>query len=464
MIEGTHRLELRGQAVTVVGLARSGIAAAKLLARLGATVTASDRNPAGQIRADLTELRRHGITLELGGHRPRSFLRADLIVVSPGVDLRLPILAKARAAKVPVISEIELAYRVCRGRFVGITGTNGKSTTTSLVGAILEAAGVPAVVAGNIGIPLCEIASEVRPGQLVVAELSSFQLEAIVTFRAQVATFLNLTPDHLDRHADMREYAAAKARLFENQRPEDVAVLNADDPLVLQAARGAIARQVFFSRFVALPEGASARDEALILARDGVEERICAAGELRIQGVHNVENALAAAATAATLGAGPAAIRAGLLSFRGLEHRLELVDVIDGVRFVNDSKGTNVGSVVRSLESYAGSVILILGGKDKGGDYAPLVPLVRERVRGLILLGEARGKIRAALAGACAEVREVERLEEAVRTAGAMATEGEVVLLSPACASYDMFQDYEERGRAFRAAVAAWRAAREVGR
>jgi UDP-N-acetylmuramoylalanine--D-glutamate ligase len=464
LLEAGQRRELRGQAVTVVGLARSGVAAAKLLARLGATVTASDRHPAERLGADLAELRRSGIRLELGGHRPRTFLQADLIVVSPGVDLRLPILARARAARIPIISEVELAYRACRGRFVGITGTNGKSTTTSLVGAILAAAGLPAVVAGNIGTPLCEVASGVRAGQLVVAELSSFQLEAIVTFRAQVAAFLNLTPDHLDRHADLGEYAAAKARIFENQRPEDLAVLNADDPLVLRAAQGGAARQVFFSRFLELPDGAFARGDRLVLARDGAGEPICEAGELQIQGVHNVENALAAAATAGALGVGPAAIRTGLLGFRGLEHRLELVDVIDGVRFVNDSKGTNVGSVVRSLESYPGPVVLILGGKDKGSDFGPLASLVRERVRGLVLLGEARGKIRAALAGACEEVREVASLDEAVRVAGAAARAGEVVLLSPGCASHDMFGDFEERGRAFRAAVAAWRADREAGR
>jgi UDP-N-acetylmuramoylalanine--D-glutamate ligase len=446
-------MDLRGKKVTVVGLARSGYAACKLLVDRGAVVTASDVSPAEKIQVDLEELRGRGVTLELGAHQPETFLQADLIVLSPGVDAHLPLLRKARSLGIPVWSEVELAFRACEASFVGITGTNGKSTTTTLIGLMIRQGGGKVVVAGNIGNALCSVVSGLSSEYLVVAELSSFQLETIATLRPQVAVLLNVTPDHLDRYQGMADYLTAKARIFLNQEAEDFAVFNADDPWVVEAATGARAKRVPFSRLHPLEEGAYFGGGRLVLRLRGKEEMICQASDMRIQGVHNLENALAAIATAGLLGVPAAAMDQVLRTFPGLEHRLELVADLDGVRYINDSKGTNVGAVVKSLESFpAGRVILILGGKDKGSDFHPLVPLVKERVKASILIGQARDKLRAALEGAC-PLCEAGNLEGAVELAATLAAPGDVVLLSPACASFDMFQDFEERGRVFKAAV-----------
>jgi UDP-N-acetylmuramoylalanine--D-glutamate ligase len=445
-------LELRGKRVTVVGLARSGFAACKLLEERGARVLATDREPAEGLRVDLAELRRRGVRLETGGHTAASFLEADLIVLSPGVDAQIPPVAQAAERGIPVWSEVELAYRVTAARFLAVTGTNGKSTTTSLLGAMLEAAGLPSVVAGNIGTALCEVVPALSPAHWVTAELSSFQLETIVAFRPHVALLLNLAPDHLDRYPDLQSYYGAKARIFMNQTTEDVAVLNADDPPIRDTLRGIRARVHRFSRQQAVPEGAYLDGDRLVLARDGRAETICPVSRVRIQGVHNIENALAAAAGAAAIGVPAAAMAEALARFPGLPHRLEHVATIAGVHYVNDSKGTNVGAVVKSLEGYAGGVILIAGGKDKGGDFTPLRPLAATRVKALILIGQSRAKIRAQLAGAC-PLEEAATLEAAVRRGAELARPGDTVLLSPACASFDMFRDFEQRGERFRQAV-----------
>ncbi|MDE2483887.1 MAG: UDP-N-acetylmuramoyl-L-alanine--D-glutamate ligase, partial [candidate division NC10 bacterium] len=400
----------------------------------------------------LCSLERDGVSLEMGEQYLRSLLSADLIVVSPGIDLREPLFARAREVGIPLIGEVELAYRCSEATFIGITGTNGKSTTTTLLGAMLKQAGLPSHVAGNIGTPLCRVAPSLGAGEFVVTELSSFQLETIKEFRPRVALLLNLAPDHLDRYTRVEDYYWAKARIFENQRLSDVAIVNADDPLVLQATALARGRRIAFSRTRPLDAGAYIGEDHLVLNLDGRREVICRVSELKIQGVHNLENALAASLAAAAIGASPMAIRNALTSFEGLEHRLEFVAEIDGVRYVNDSKGTNVGAVMRSLESFTGPVVLIAGGRDKHGDFAPLLPLVRERVKRLILIGEAAEKLRRALASAC-PTEEASSLEEAVSRAAAVASPGEVVLLSPACASFDMFADFEERGRVFKAAV-----------
>ena len=447
-------LELRGKRVTVVGLARSGVAACVLLAERGALVLATDREPAERLRADLDALRRRGVRLETGGHTAASFEGADLIVLSPGVDARIGPVAQAAARGVPIWSEVELAYRVTPARFLAVTGTNGKSTTTSLLGAMLEAAGFPGVVAGNIGTALCEVVPSLSAAHWVTAELSSFQLETIAAFRPRVALLLNLAPDHLDRYPDLARYYAAKARIFMNQTAEDVAVLNADDPAIRETVGALRARVHGFSRRQAVPEGAYLDGDRLVLARGGRAEPICAVGAMRIRGVHNVENALAAAAGAGAIGVPTAAMAEALARFPGLPHRLEPVATIAGVHYVNDSKGTNVGAVVKSLEGYAEGVILIAGGKDKGGDFAPLRPLVATRVKALILIGQARAAIRAQLAGAC-PTEETATLEEAVRRAAELARPGDTVLLSPACASFDMFRDFEHRGEMFRRAVRA---------
>jgi UDP-N-acetylmuramoylalanine--D-glutamate ligase len=447
-----NELDLRGKRVTVVGLARSGFAACKLLAERGARVLATDREPAETLRVDLEELRRRRVGIETGGHTAASFLEADLIVLSPGVDAQIPLVAQAAARAVPVWSEVELAYRVTRARFLAVTGTNGKSTTTSLLGAMVEAAGFPGVVAGNIGTALCEVVPTLSAAHWVTAELSSFQLETIVAFRPHVALLLNLAPDHLDRYPDLESYYAAKARIFMNQTAGDVAVLNADDPPIRNSAQSIRARVHRFSRREAVPEGAYLDGDRLVLARDGRAETICPVGAMRIQGVHNVENALAAAAGAAAIGVPAAAMAEALARFPGLPHRLEHVATIAGVHYVNDSKGTNVAAVVKSLEGYPGNVILIAGGKDKGGDFTPLRPLAATRVKVLLLIGQARAKIRAQLAGAC-PMEEAPTLEGAVWRGAELARPGDTVLLSPGCASFDMFRDFEHRGEMFRQAV-----------
>ncbi|MBS1117130.1 MAG: murD [candidate division NC10 bacterium] len=444
--------ELRGKRVTVVGLARSGVAACNALVDRGARVQGTDRLPREQLRGDLAGLEARGVGLATGGHRPEQFLEADLIVISPGVPTDMDLLAQARSRGIPVWAEVELASRLTSARFLGITGTNGKSTTTCLLGAMLEAAGFPVVVAGNIGTALCEVVTTLGPSHWVVAELSSFQLETIVTFRPHVAVLLNLAPDHLDRYANLADYYAAKARIFLNQTPEDFAVLNADDSPTLEWARGLRSQPRLFSRTRTVGDGAFVRDGRLVVRREGRTETACRVPEIRIQGLHNLENSLAAAAAAAVIGAPAAAIGDALRRFPGLPHRLELVAEADGVRYVNDSKGTNVGAVVKSLESYAGGVILIAGGKDKGSDFAPLRPLAAARVKTLLLLGQARDVIRTQLAGAC-PMEDVPTLDAAVRRAAEIAAPGDTVLLSPACASFDMFRDFEHRGEVFRQAV-----------
>jgi len=438
--------------VTVVGLARSGLAACTVLAERGALVVGTDRSPRETLRGDLAGLEARGVRIETGGHRTESFLAADLIVISPGVPTGLPLLAQARSREIPVWGEVELASRLTAARFLGITGTNGKSTTTSLVGAMLESASFPVVVAGNIGTALCEVVTTLTPSHWVVAELSSFQLETIVSFRPQVAALLNLAPDHLDRYADLDAYYAAKARIFMNQTADDYAVLNADDPPTLAWARGVRSQPRLFSRMRTMGDGAFVRDGRLIVRRDGRTDAVCGVGEIRIPGLHNLENGLAAAAMASAIGVPPAAIGEALRRFPGLPHRLELVAEMDGVRYVNDSKGTNVGAVLKSLEGYAGGVILIAGGKDKGGDFGPLRPLVASRVKTLLLIGQARQAIRDQLAGAC-PMEEAPTLEAAVARGAAIAVAGDTVLLSPACASFDMFRDFEHRGDVFRQAV-----------
>ncbi|MFQ5989088.1 MAG: UDP-N-acetylmuramoyl-L-alanine--D-glutamate ligase [Candidatus Methylomirabilales bacterium] len=446
-------LDVKGKRVTVVGLARSGAAACRFLVSQGARVTGSDHRPAQKMETDLDALRRRGVILEFGGHRTETFLQADLIILSPGVDTNLPLLQEARLKGVRVWSEVELAFRACQAPFVAITGTNGKSTTTALLALMLKHTGRKAMVAGNIGTALCDVVPGLSKEYWVVAEISSFQLETIETFHPRVALLLNVTPDHLDRHTDMAGYIEAKARIFLNQMPEDAAVLNADDPVTLEAAATGKARQIFFSQRQPVTEGAFIKDEAFWLRLGRKEETICHRADLRIQGAHNTENALAAVAAAGLLEIPPESMREVLKQFPGLEHRLEPVAEIAGVRYLNDSKGTNVGATVKSLESFPmGRVILIAGGLDKGADFRPLIPVVKERVKATILIGEAREKMQATLKEAC-PIHTAANLDEAVEDAHSLAVPGDVVLLSPSCASFDMFRDFEERGAVFKAVV-----------
>jgi UDP-N-acetylmuramoylalanine--D-glutamate ligase len=438
--------------VTVVGAARSGIAAAELLARRRARVTLTEMRPEA---ADAEPLRGLGVHLELGGHRNETFAEADLVVLSPGVPPDLPAIQRARERGVPVIGELELASRWLSGRVVAITGTKGKSTTTALTGQILEAAGYRVTVGGNIGAPLSAQVSESTPDTVHVVEASSFQLEQIETFHPWIAVMLNFSPDHLDRHPDIEAYSAAKARIFENQTADDWAVINADDPVVLELARKGRARQRLFAGQTPLKEGTALEDGWIVDRRaDRPEQpvKLVPLDAIHLLGPHLVSDVMAAATVGAIAGVAPAALTSAVESFRGLEHAMELVAELDGVRFVNDSKATNVEAALRSIESFESGLVPIMGGRFKGGDLQLLRSPLAARARAVVTIGEARPLLRAALVGAV-EVREAESLEQAIDVAFSLAKPSGVVLLAPACASFDQFRDYAERGRRFKEGV-----------
>jgi len=439
--------EFKGMRVTVIGLARSGVAAARALDSLGAIVTVTDKKPLDQLAARIASLHSERIWVEAGGHPDSVFVDADLIVLSPGVP-KLPQIVEARQRGVPVISELELAWMLSSTPYIGITGTNGKSTVTTLVGMMLARAKKKVLVAGNIGNALTEDLAQLKGKHWIVAELSSFQLEDIKTFRPRIATVLNVTQDHLDRYHTMEEYAEAKARIFMNQQKGDVLVLNFDDPIVKSFTRRTRATVVPFSRRLRFNPGACVHED--FLTYNG--KRICRVDEVRIKGVHNLENALAAAALSCAAGADVKAVAAVLREFPGLEHRLEFVREKDGVTYINDSKGTNVGALMKSLEGFSRPVILIAGGLDKGSDFSPLLGLFREKVKYLVLIGKAADKM-AKIFGKTTETVTASSLQDALRLSKTQAANGDVVLLSPACASFDMFRDFEDRGRQFKEAV-----------
>ncbi len=441
--------DFAGKRVTVVGMARSGVAAARALHGLGAKVTVTDRKPLEQLQEQVRQLGSPEIAVAAGGHPDRLFTGADLVVLSPGVP-KLPQVLAAKERGVPVISELELAWRLADAPFIGITGTNGKSTVTTLVGMMLRRAGRKVLVAGNIGNALTEDPALLRGQDWIVAELSSFQLEEIETFRPRAAAVLNVTQDHLDRYASMEEYGRAKARIFENQRPGDLLVLNFDDPLVRAFAKEAAGTVAPFSRLRRQNPGACVLEDRIVYDN----RPVMAVREVRIKGLHNLENALAATALAIGAGADADSVAAVLREFPGLEHRLEPVREKDGVVYINDSKGTNVGAVIKSVEGFARPVILIAGGLDKGSDFSPLAELFRRKVKLLVLIGKAADAMERALGGSVETVRAAD-LREAVRTAHDRARAGDAVLLSPACASFDMFRDFEDRGRQFKEAVLA---------
>ena len=451
-------MEVRGKRLLVVGFARSGRALAELLRLRGARVTVTDSRPASEFAAELPGLLAQKIGVELGVHRASTFLEQDLVVVSPGVPWSLGELQAARRQGIPVVPEVEVASWYLEGTLVGITGTNGKTTTTALVGKMLEASGFPTFVGGNIGVPLVSAVGQVAPGSLVVAELSSFQLEAIQQLRPHVAVLLNLTPNHLDRHGSFADYVAAKAQIFRNQTEDDYAVLNADDANVMGLAPAISSRKVFFSRRQSLPDGVMVEGHDVLYRVRNLERTLFETGDVRLRGEFNLENVLAATAAGCVLGADFEAIRRAVKEFRGVEHRLEYVAEIRGVEFYNDSKATSVDATAKALSAFDHPIHLILGGKDKGAPYAPLRPLVERGVRQIYLIGAAAGRIAEDLAGAASMVGSGD-LECAVQQAFAAATPGEVVLLSPACSSYDQFHDFEERGRVFKQSVEALRRA-----
>ncbi len=444
-------IELSGKRVLVVGLARTGMATALFCAGRGAHVTASEERAEEQMAEAAAKLREAGCALEFGGHTTARFLDQDLIIPSPGVPQSLPQLVAARAEQIPVWSEIELAGRFLRGRMVAITGSNGKTTTTALAGHILETAGIPTIVAGNIGTPLISRVTETSDSSVTVVEVSSFQLEIIQEFRPDVGVLLNVTPDHLDRHASLEEYGRLKARLFENQTEQDAAVINADDPGAAQYAPSK-AELFWFSRSKRIASGAYLRADEIVFRREGVETVLLRRRDIGLRGDHNVENVLAAVSAAVLVGAPPSAIAAGVKSFAGVEHRIEFVAEISGVSYYNDSKATNVDATLKALDAFPGGLIVILGGKDKGSDYGILRKSLRERAHLVLLIGAAAEKIESQLRAAVPVVR-AGTLDRAVEIAFERAHSGETVLLAPACSSFDQFESYEHRGRVFKQLV-----------
>ena len=445
-------MNLKGKRILVVGLARTGVATARFLVGKKASVKVSEMKPPGELQAAREALQGLPVEWEMGGHTLPFFLDAELIVVSPGVPMNIGPLEQAREEGIPVIGEIELASWFLKRPMIAITGTNGKTTTTTLVGKMLQASGESAFVGGNIGNPLINFVAGPQKEKWAVVEVSSFQLEGIEKFRPSVAVLLNITEDHLDRYPSFHDYGEAKGKIFQNQGKKDYAVLNADEPLTFQFAHRVESQVVLFSRERSVPVGCFLEGGAILFqGADGQRERF-GLDRMKIRGAHNLENFMAAIAAGKICGCRREALQKLIDEFEGLEHRLEWVQDIDGVKFFNDSKGTNVGSVVKSLLSFEEPILLIAGGRDKEGDYGPLKGLIAEKVKGMALIGEARERMFGAL-GDLTETVKVGSLEEAVHWAWSKARPGYVVLLSPACSSYDMFQNYQERGKRFKEIV-----------
>ncbi len=455
-------MELRGRAIVIVGLARTGEALADFLLDEGARVTISESRPRAALGPAADRFEARGAVIEAGGHVPATFFGADLIIPSPGVP-RLDVILLARGRGVPVITEIELAYRFLKGTLIGITGTNGKSTTTTLIHAILRDAGRDAVLAGNIGTPLLSFIRDGRPERVYVTEISSFQLEYIERFKAHLAVYLNLSPNHLDWHGSFEDYAAAKAKLIRGLAAGDDAVLNADDEAVWGLRGTGPFRACGFSRRSEVERGAFLRGGEIVLRLDGAEDILMPAAEIALFGAHNRDNVMAAALAGRLMGVPAPAMRETIRTFRGLPHRLEPVLTVDGVAFINDSKATTVEAAIKAVESFETPIVLILGGKDKGTDFAPLRPALAGRVRSIVLVGLAKDKIRRALDGV-APMTDARDYREVVEAAYDAARPGDVVLLAPACTSWDMFADFEQRGETFKSEVrrlASGRAGRE---
>ena len=446
-------MELKGKRALVVGLGKSGVASALFMKAQGARVTVSDTKSGDELRNEIPVLLDHGITVETGGHGERTFHGQDLIVVSPGVPVDAPPLVQARSLGETVIGEIELAAQFLPGPIVAITGSNGKTTTTTLSGEIMTAAGLPTLVGGNIGTPAISLAERAKPDTVIVLEISSFQLETIQTFRPKIAVVLNVTPDHLDRHRTLEIYTEAKARIFENQQGSDFAVLNADDPTCVAMGLRTRAQVFWFSRQKEVEVGAWIRDGNIVFRDSKGQREILQVSEIPLKGAHNLENVLAAVSACVLMGCPPGKIRQAVHDFKAVEHRLEFVATIHGVDYYNDSKATNVDATIKALESFPANIHLILGGKDKGSNYTVLNDLIRQRVKRVYTIGAAAAKIESQVKGAA--VVHAETLENAIRQAHAVAESGDVVLLAPACASFDQFKSYEHRGELFKEIVSA---------
>ena len=444
-------MELRKKRVLVVGLARTGVATALFCARHNAIVSATETRSENELGDAAAQLREAGVALEFGGHTERMFLAQDLVIPSPGVPADDAFLRLARSKGITVWSEIELAYRFLEGKLIGITGSNGKTTTTTLVHHILRAGAVDAYLAGNVGTPLIGEVEKMKAGSVAVAELSSFQLELIEKFRPNIGALLNLTPDHLDRHKTMEAYAAAKARIFENQTELDAAILNADDAASAKYAPKK-AQVYWFSRLKTVKQGACLNGDDIVVVHHGREDRVIKAAEIPLAGAHNLENVLAAVLMARLAGVDTETIAAAVKNFPGVEHRLEFVTEIGGVKYYNDSKATNVDATLKALDAFPGRILIVLGGKDKGSDYSVLQKPLREKAILALLIGAAAEKIESQIAGSVA-IERAGTLERAVEAASLAARAGDVVVLAPACASFDQFRNYEERGRVFKELV-----------
>jgi UDP-N-acetylmuramoylalanine--D-glutamate ligase len=455
-------MELKGKKVLVVGLGKSGLAAALFLRRKGALVTVSDVRSAAALAHDLPALLDQGIMVEAGGHGLLTFRRQDLIVVSPGVPLDTPELVQVRNFGLPVIGELELAARFLVGKTIAITGSNGKTTTTSLCGEILAAAHLRVQVGGNIGVPVISLVDESREDGWSVLEVSSFQLETAYQFRPNIAAILNISPDHLDRHGNMENYVAAKERIFANQGPSDALVLNADDDAAARAAARAKSRVFWFSHTRIVRQGAFVHDGAIYFraSEQSAPEFILKVGSIPLKGQHNVENVLAAVCAARLAGVAPEVIRGAVGRFHAVEHRLEFVASVNGVDYYNDSKATNVDAAMKAIAAFPSGIHLILGGKDKNSDYRLMRPLIQERVKAIYTIGAAAEKIITHVEGS-APIVNSGTLDIAVGKAADAAQPGDIVLLAPACSSFDQFQNYEQRGQVFKDLVFARRGLHE---
>ena len=449
-------MEWQHKKVLIVGMARSGIAAAQLLHRAGAVVTVNDMKPEDAFGEKLNVLRELDISFRLGEDGIDALKGQDILCISPGVPIDAPIVRAAKAAGIPVTGELEMASTLAKGALLAVTGTNGKTTTVSLLGAIFEAAGKVAHVCGNIGYPLSAAAMESKYDHVIVAEVSSFQLETTETFHPLSAAVLNVTEDHLNRHGTMEVYTGLKRHVFDAQGPEDFAVLNYEDEACRKMAEGLKSKALFFSRLHEVEQGAFVRDGKIVVRIGSEEKAVCEAEELRIPGPHNLENALAAAAMAFSRGVPAPVIRQALRTFPGVEHRIEFTRELDGVRYINDSKGTNVDSTIKAVQSMKAPTAIILGGYDKHVSFDPLAEeIVRTPlIENCVLIGVTAPQIEAALrkVGYTA-IHHAGSMQEAVDMCRALSKPGGNVLLSPACASFDMFEDYEQRGRVFKQIV-----------
>jgi len=447
----TVQERIKGRNIGIIGMARSGMAAARLIKRVGGKPFISDIKPAEKMESEVHELKTFNITFETGVHSDR-LLQSDFVILSPGIPQETEIVEKIKMAGIPIFSEIELASWLCRGKIIAITGSNGKTTTTSLIGAILDTAGISHKVCGNIGYPFSDAVLDIPEDGYAVLEVSNFQLELIEEFAPHVAMILNITPDHLDRYENFEGYKNAKYRIAENQEDGDFLILNADDAVIEKNGIKTSAEKIYFAASRVLPTGVFKRGESLVGTVRNKTSHIIDINEIRIPGPHNLQNAAAASLAALLIGVEPEYIRTALSDFPGVEHRLEDVAVVAGIRFVNDSKATNVDSVTYALRSFNTPIYLIAGGRDKGGDFEPIISFGRDKIKGIILIGEAREKMFEAL-GKAFPIQFAGSMKEAVGKAFESASPGELVLLSPACASFDMFDNFEHRGTEFKKAV-----------